>query len=116
MWHVLFGCSTSVSGELALKAVEAVQTGMPSAALAAVFGPVRLSAARRRQLLSVHMPWALRAGVACVDLMCIPYERHFPEPLDVVRARWRIVPAPPFAAAATKGGVTETQTNETRLQ
>lgn len=101
LWHVLFGCGTTVPAELALKAVEAVQTGLPSAALAALVGPLRLTAWRRRQLVSVHMPWALRAGMQAVDLMCVPYERHFHEPLDVVRARWRIIPAPAFAQPQT---------------
>ncbi len=106
LWHVLFGCDTTVAGELALKAVEAVQTGLPSAALAAVAGPLRLNAARRAELSRTHLPWALRAGAQAVDLMCVRYEAHFHESLDVVRARWRIVPAPPFTA----GGVRNTGT------
>ena len=44
LWHVLFGCPTTVQGELALKALEFAQTGMPSAALATLAAPLRLGA------------------------------------------------------------------------
>jgi ubiquinone biosynthesis protein COQ4 len=79
----LFGCDTTVLGELALKAVEAAQTGLPSAALAAAVAPARLSPARRAAYASVYLPWALRAGTRAADLMCIRYEAHWAEPLQV---------------------------------
>ena len=88
LWHVLFGCDTTVMGELALKAVEALQTGLPSAGLAALVAPLRLSRQRRAAFAAVYLPWALRAGGKAADLMCIRYERHFTEPLQVRRTRW----------------------------
>ena len=92
LWHVLFGCDTSVSGELALKAVEAVQTRLPSAALAAALAPLRLSAAQRAAYRRRALPWALRAGWTAVDLASLRYEQHFGEELALVRARWKISP------------------------
>lgn len=92
LWHVLFGCSTTIAGELRLKAVEAVQTGLPSAALAALVAPLRLSGDQQAAMLRHGFPWALRAGSQAVDLMCIHYELHFEEALDLCRARWRITP------------------------
>jgi ubiquinone biosynthesis protein COQ4 len=62
VWHVLFDCPTTVQGELALKALEFVQTGMPMTALSAVFAPLRLPAHERRRLREVLYPWAWRAG------------------------------------------------------
>jgi len=99
LWHVLFACDTSVLGELALKAVEALQTGLPSAALAAAAGPLRLPRRRRAAYAAVYLPWALRAGSRAADLICIRYEDHFPEPIDQLRAQWRVEPAPARAAA-----------------
>jgi ubiquinone biosynthesis protein COQ4 len=96
---VLFACDTSVLGELALKAVEALQTGMPSAALAAVAGPLRLPRRRRAAYAAVYLPWALRAGSRASDLLCIRYEKHFPEPIDELRTRWRVEAAPARAQA-----------------
>ena len=46
LWHVLFQCPTTVQGELALKALEFAQTGLPMAALGAAFAPIRLDAER----------------------------------------------------------------------
>ena len=99
LWHVLFACDTSVLGELALKAVEALQTGLPSAALAAAAGPLRLPRRRRAAYAAVYLPWALRAGSRAAELMCIRYEAHLAEPIDQLRAQWRVEPAPARAAA-----------------
>jgi hypothetical protein len=86
LWHVLFGCDTSTLGELALKAVEALQTGLPSAGLAAAVAPLRLPRRRRSAFAAVYLPWALRAGGAAQDLMCLRYEEALHEPLEA-RAR-----------------------------
>lgn len=94
LWHVLFGCDTTVLGELALKAVEAAQTGLPSAALAALAGPLRLGAERRQAYRAVMLPWALRAAARAPDLMCLDYESALPRPLADVRAEWGIEAAP----------------------
>jgi ubiquinone biosynthesis protein COQ4 len=43
-WHVLCGLPPTVLGELALKWVEMVQTGLPVAAFSGLFGPLALGA------------------------------------------------------------------------
>eukprot|EP00850_Spirogloea_muscicola_P023088 SM000328S12458 [mRNA] locus=s328:97872:99740:+ [translate_table: standard] len=93
-WHVLFGLPTTVPGELALKMVEAVQTGMPMAALSVLGGPLRLTTAQRVSLVGTYYPWAVKAGLRANDLLSIYYERHLHELLDEVRDRWRIDVAP----------------------
>lgn len=93
-WHVLFNCHTNAFGEVALKAVEFVQTGMPMTALAVVAGEWRLKPEDRRVLNTVYLPWALKAGTRAADLMCIYYEKHLEEDLEELRQRWRILPAP----------------------
>ena len=45
--HVLTGLPPTVEGELALKTLEAVQTGLPMAALSAIAGPLSLRDPRR---------------------------------------------------------------------
>jgi ubiquinone biosynthesis protein COQ4 len=70
------------------------QTGMPMTALAVLAGEWRLAPADRDLLNSQFLPWALRAGARAPDLMCIYYERHFEEPLEELRLRWRIETAP----------------------
>uniref|UniRef100_A0A7R9XTQ2 Ubiquinone biosynthesis protein COQ4 homolog, mitochondrial n=1 Tax=Micromonas pusilla TaxID=38833 RepID=A0A7R9XTQ2_MICPS len=94
LWHVLFGCPTTVQGELALKALEFAQTGMPSAALATLAAPLRLDEEDRAFLAKELYPWAWRAGGRCADLMCADYEAEFDTDLEELRAKWRITPAP----------------------
>lgn len=93
-WHVLFGCGTTVLGELALKGVEFANTGLPMAALSVAGAAWRLPAAQRRLLKDVYLPWAARSGARAVDLMSVRYERMFADDLLAVRDRLRIMPAP----------------------
>ena len=92
-WHVLFGCPTTVLGELSLKALEFVQTGLPVGALS-LAAAARLKARQRRQLFNEQLPWAFRAGRTCPDLICLFYEEHLEEDLESLRARWGIIRAP----------------------
>jgi ubiquinone biosynthesis protein COQ4 len=102
-WHVLFACPTSVAGELALKAVEFVQTGLPAAGAAVLGAAWRLDRDQRAWLASAGVPWALRSGSRAADLLTLAYEDALQEGLDVVRARWRIVPlgVPPPSPPST---------------
>lgn len=93
-WHVLFGCPTTVLGELSLKALEFTQLGLPSAAAAVAGAAWRLKPADRRRLFTQLVPWAARAGARSADLLCLFYEEHFDEDLEELRGKWRIEPAP----------------------
>jgi ubiquinone biosynthesis protein COQ4 len=99
-WHVLFACPTTVAGELALKALEFVQTGLPAAGAAVVGAGWRLDGPGRAWLVGTALPWAVRAGSRAADLVTLEYEKALAEDLEVVRARWRITPlrtGPPAA-------------------
>ncbi|KAL2922195.1 Ubiquinone biosynthesis protein COQ4-like protein mitochondrial [Bienertia sinuspersici] len=67
-------------------------------------GSARFNSKQRSLFLEHYLPWALRAGMNCTDLMCVYYERHFDEDLDVVRKSWGIIPAspPPATKVETK--------------
>ena len=93
-WHVLFALPTTVSGELALKLIECCHTALPMTAAAALAGPLRLSAARRRALLSAAYPWALAAALQAKPLAPVFYEKHLAEDVAAVRRRLGITPAP----------------------
>jgi ubiquinone biosynthesis protein COQ4 len=66
--------------------------------LATLAGSLRLKGEKRRLLHTVYIPWGLKAGMQCAPLLCIRYEDHFEEDLEELRARWRIVVAPPISA------------------
>jgi ubiquinone biosynthesis protein COQ4 len=94
LWHVLSGLPPSVLGEAAVKALEAVQTGLPMAALAAAIAPVRLSPAERHAYVSVYLPWAVSTGRACSHLMSVRYEGRLHSSVEEVRAELRFPLAP----------------------
>ena len=66
-----------------LKLVEAVATGLPMTALAALVGPLRLSWPARRQMLTEVLPWAVQN--ASPKLISFMYEEHWEDDLDTVR-------------------------------
>lgn len=57
--------------------VPSAQTGLPMSGLAVAGAQWRLPVSDRRLLNTIYMPWALRAGIACKDLICLDYEQHF---------------------------------------
>lgn len=108
-----------------------MQTGLPMAGLAVVGGPWKLKREHRRLLSQVYLPWALRAAANAERLICIHYEQHLDKPLEarggarrlrpavgradqtadaccgggaqVVRALWRVMPAPALTEAQLAG-------------
>jgi len=99
-WHVLTGLPPSVLGELSLKWLELMQTGLPLAALSAVGGAAGatsgLSKREREVLREVYVPWAVRVGGGMREnaLMCVYYEEELETDLDELRERMGIEAAP----------------------
>eukprot|EP00804_Cyclotella_cryptica_P005509 CCRYP_003019-RB/>CCRYP_003019-RB protein AED:0.29 eAED:0.29 QI:247/1/1/1/0/0/2/312/313 len=95
-WHVLTGLPPTVLGELALKWLELMQTGLPLAALSATGGSLRLSSEERDVLWNVYFPWAIRVGGKMKEngLMCVYYEEELETELSVLRERIGVEPAP----------------------
>ena len=96
LWHTLTGCPTTVLGELTLKALEFVQTGMPVAALSVLGAQMRLSTEERGHLWSGSVPWAVRTGLRCEHLMSVYYERYWEMGLEEIRGKLRLTRAPLF--------------------
>lgn len=88
--HVLFACPTTLRGELALKAIEYVQYGIPAHWASAYFASSRLSDAERSFFKSHVLPWAVRAGSKATNLLEIHYEAHFEAPILDLRKKWNI--------------------------
>jgi len=93
-WHALTGLPPTVLGELGLKWLELVQTGLPVAALSATVGSLRLSEDEKRILWDVYLPWAIRVGKEAEFLMNVYYEEEFEVELSVLRDRLRIEAVP----------------------
>ncbi|XP_065875425.1 ubiquinone biosynthesis protein COQ4 homolog, mitochondrial [Euphorbia lathyris] len=93
-WHTLFDLPTNLIGESALKVIEFEQMYLPMCVMSVVGGTVRFNEKQRRLFFQHYFPWAVRAGNHCTDLMCVYYEKHFDEDIDVVRQKWGIIAAP----------------------
>lgn len=93
-WHTLTGLPPTVLGELALKWLEVIQTGLPVAALSATVGSIPLSAEERTILNEVYLPWAVRVGQNAEYLLNVYYEEEFEADIDELRARLRIEKVP----------------------
>lgn len=91
-WHVLYDLPPTFVGEVALKWLEAAQTGLPMCALGAVGGGVRLSAAQLRVISQRVLPWASRHAINGPDLLSVYYERELGRPLDELRRELRVDP------------------------
>ena len=98
-WHTLAGLPATVTCELAVKWLEALQTGLPMPALGALVGPLRLHPAKRATLLRHYVPWAVGVARDAEYLMAVEYEAMLGLPLEDVRAALR------FPAAPRPGGL-----------
>lgn len=93
-WHTLCDLPPTVLGELALKWVELLQTGLPIAALSATVGSLKLSPEQRDVLFEVYYPWAIEVGNQAHFLMNVYYEENFDVEMDTMRQQLGVIPAP----------------------
>eukprot|EP00537_Pseudo-nitzschia_pungens_P003550 CAMPEP_0172374880 /NCGR_PEP_ID=MMETSP1060-20121228/58133_1 /TAXON_ID=37318 /ORGANISM="Pseudo-nitzschia pungens, Strain cf. cingulata" /LENGTH=253 /DNA_ID=CAMNT_0013101737 /DNA_START=104 /DNA_END=865 /DNA_ORIENTATION=+ len=115
-FHAITGLPPTVLGELGLKWLELFQTGLPVAALSCTVGSLRLDEGEREILQNSYLPWALQhrytadtptnnKGNTGADLdslstpaflMNIYYEKEFDTPINELRRRLNLTPAPPI--------------------
>lgn len=102
LWHVLYELPPTFLGEVALKWLEAAQTGLPMCAVGALAGGLRLTPPQRSEVVRRVLPWAMRHAATGGDLMCIYYEREMERPLDVLRRELRVELLPPLGRGADR--------------
>ena len=76
--------------EVALKWYEMVQTELPMCVLSSFFGPIPLSIAEKRLLLSKQIPWALACGRASTFFMNIYFEQYLELDINEMRKMFKI--------------------------
>lgn len=84
-YHAVTGLPTVVEGELALKAFEFLNTLIPMTGLS-LFAVVRLKPTERERFFSLHMPWAVRNGLASEELINVYWEEVLERDVDELRA------------------------------
>ncbi|CAL4155353.1 unnamed protein product [Meganyctiphanes norvegica] len=85
LFHTVLGMPTNMIGEVAVKWVEGLQTGLPMCISGAIFGPLRFKSKQRRKYIETYLPWALRVGANSKYLMNIYFERRWEQPLNELR-------------------------------
>jgi len=76
-YHCICNLPVNVESELALKYFEFANLGLPMTAIAALFGPVRLSEQKRGRLFSEYVPWAFKCGGTARSLITVYWEKRW---------------------------------------
>lgn len=75
--HSLLGMPPHMLGEVVVKWIEALQTGLPMCYTAAIFGPLRLGPKHSQLYRKTYLPYAIRCGRQAKFLMSIYFEKHW---------------------------------------
>lgn len=73
-------------GEVALKAFEWANTGLPMTGLS-MFSALTLNRAGRKRFAEIYLPWALRNGWRAQDVINVYWEEELESDVDALRAR-----------------------------
>ncbi|XP_016966568.2 ubiquinone biosynthesis protein COQ4 homolog, mitochondrial isoform X1 [Drosophila biarmipes] len=84
--HTVLDMPTNMLGEVAVKWVEALNTGLPMCYGGAVFGAVRLRPKQRRAYLKSYLPWALENGKRTKPLMPVYWEKRWEQNIHELRS------------------------------
>ena len=85
-YHALVGLPVFREGEVALKAFEFANTGLPMTGLA-VFTALTLKKAEWRRFWDVYGPWAIRNGAQCEDIINVYWEEELETDVDELRGK-----------------------------
>lgn len=87
------GLPVVVEGEIALKAFEFLNTMIPMTGLS-VFAAVRLKPEERQRFWSIHLPWAVRSGLASKELINVYWEEQLERDVNELREELNIEKPP----------------------
>ena len=94
IYHAILGLPPSfVEGELALKAFEFANTGLPMTALS-LFAVARRKPKERDRFFRVYLPWALRCARRSKPLINVYWEEELCTDLDKLLARLNLEKPP----------------------
>jgi ubiquinone biosynthesis protein COQ4 len=91
--HALVGLPVFREGEVALKAFEFANTGLPMTGLA-TFSAFTLKKAEWRRFWDVYGPWAVRNGAQSDDVINVYWEEELETDIDELRTRLGIEKPP----------------------
>lgn len=83
-YHAITGLPVLMEGEVAVKAFEFANLGIPMTGLAAAFEPFQLTPTERERLFDIYLPWALDNGVRSKLLLNVYWEELLDRDIDEV--------------------------------
>ncbi|CAG0891306.1 unnamed protein product [Cyprideis torosa] len=100
--HTVLGMRTNMQGEVAVKWVEGIQTGLPMCLGGALLAPLRYNPRQRENYVTRYLEWALKNGFKSRFLLAAYFEKRWDQDLDEFRREFRIDPLPNIAATQKK--------------
>lgn len=88
-YHAVTGLPVMVEGEVALKALEFLNMLIPMTGLS-LFAVVRLKPEERMRFWNIHLPWAVRCGLASKELINVYWEEQLERDVDELREELNI--------------------------
>jgi len=73
------------SGEVVVKWIEGIQTGLPMCLTGGIFGATRLRPKQRKKYVQSHLRWAIEVGFNSSPFLNIFYEERWDQPLVDLR-------------------------------
>ena len=83
--HALLDLDIFIEDELAVKAYEMIQTGIPMTAFSLLSGPLLLKPREMKKLYIDYLPWITKMAMTSKFFMNIYYEKHFDRDVDEFR-------------------------------
>ena len=92
-YHALTGLPVVREGEVALKAFEFANTGIPMTGLS-MLAVATLKSSERRRFWRTYLPWAVRNGARCGDVLNVFWEEQLERDVGDLRRELGIEPPP----------------------
>ena len=101
LYHAALNLPVDGLSELAVKAFEFANLGLPMAGFAAAFGHLRLTPAKRQRLFGEYVPWAVKCGSSARSMITVYWEQRWEQNVEDMKrefgiwdppeAKWRAV-------------------------
>lgn len=84
-YHAITGLPVVMEGEVAVKAFEFANLGIPMTGLAAISEPFKLPPKQRQRLKDIYIPWAIENGLRSKNLLNVYWEEILDCDADEIR-------------------------------
>ncbi|GAO14861.1 uncharacterized protein UV8b_04100 [Ustilaginoidea virens] len=96
-YHAITGLPVVREGEIALKAFEWANTGLPMPGLS-MFAAATMKSRERKRFWDIYLPWALRNGSRSKEIINVFWEEQLERPVEDLRRELRIEQPPDLRA------------------